>query len=264
MTEKKMFSSKYGLLIGITLSAIYTVIAVGFLWLNLNSKAALELNEVGDYLAGAFSPLAFLWLVVGYFMQSKELNFTREELKLTRLAYEANLDEVKKSVQLTKDAFDFNKKIQIRNYKESHEINQPKVIKARLSYHSSKHDPEYVNIEDFYQINLYFYNQGKEAKNVSIVSELQKVCLIKQTEIKEGDNNFLLDYLDMKNTLHDNNFIITNEDQLLDTIRFSYFDAINREQKFKFEIYCKYIVNRGPALTLKLIPSYEEAINNVD
>ena len=37
-----------------------------------------ELNEIGDFLAGAFSPIAFLWLVIGYFMQSKELRMQRE------------------------------------------------------------------------------------------------------------------------------------------------------------------------------------------
>jgi hypothetical protein len=264
MTEEKSFLSKYGLLIGIVLSVGYATTAVFFLWLNLKSEKALELNEVGDYLAGAFSPLAFLWLVIGYLMQSRELNFTREELKLTRLAYEENLKEVKTSVQLTKDAFDFNKKIQIRNYKELHEINQPKIVNSRLSYHSSKHDPEYVNIEDFYQIDLYFYNHGKVAKNVSIISNLQKTRLIEKTEIIVGDNNFSLDYFDMEYILNNNNFVISNEDQLLDTIVFSYLDTISREQKFKFEIYCKYIANRGPALTLKLIPNYEEAIINVD
>jgi len=44
----------------------------------------ITLNEVGDFLAGAFSPLAFLWLVVAVIVQSKELAAQREELGLTR------------------------------------------------------------------------------------------------------------------------------------------------------------------------------------
>ena len=36
------------------------------------------LNEKGDFLAGAFGPVAFLWLVIGYFMQSFELKMQRE------------------------------------------------------------------------------------------------------------------------------------------------------------------------------------------
>ena len=43
-----------------------------------------NLNELGDFLAGFFTPLAFGWLVYGYFLQSKELRLQREELALTR------------------------------------------------------------------------------------------------------------------------------------------------------------------------------------
>ena len=42
------------------------------------------LNELGDFLAGIFTPLAFGWLVYGYLLQSKELRLQREELALTR------------------------------------------------------------------------------------------------------------------------------------------------------------------------------------
>ena len=42
------------------------------------------LNEVGDFLAGFFTPLAFAWLVYGYFLQSRELGLQRQELALTR------------------------------------------------------------------------------------------------------------------------------------------------------------------------------------
>ena len=43
-----------------------------------------NLNELGDFLAGFFTPLAFGWLVYGYLQQSKELRLQREELSLTR------------------------------------------------------------------------------------------------------------------------------------------------------------------------------------
>ena len=43
-----------------------------------------NLNELGDFLAGSFTPLAFGWLVYGYLLQSRELRLQREELALTR------------------------------------------------------------------------------------------------------------------------------------------------------------------------------------
>ena len=43
-----------------------------------------ELNELGDFLAGFFTPLAFGWLIHGYLLQSSELSLQRKELELTR------------------------------------------------------------------------------------------------------------------------------------------------------------------------------------
>ena len=43
-----------------------------------------DLNELGDFLAGFFTPLAFGWLIYGYLLQSSELSLQRKELELTR------------------------------------------------------------------------------------------------------------------------------------------------------------------------------------
>ena len=43
-----------------------------------------ELNELGDFLAGIFTPLVFLWLIVGYLMQYKELVLQRQESRRTQ------------------------------------------------------------------------------------------------------------------------------------------------------------------------------------
>lgn len=45
-----------------------------------SSFLALELNELGDFLAGAFGPIAFLWLVLGFLQQGRELRLQVEEL----------------------------------------------------------------------------------------------------------------------------------------------------------------------------------------
>ena len=43
-----------------------------------------KLNELGDFLAGIFTPLVFLWLIVGYLMQYKELVLQRQESRRTQ------------------------------------------------------------------------------------------------------------------------------------------------------------------------------------
>jgi hypothetical protein len=53
-------------LIGLIVSAIYTVAIFLLVQDRLPGLKALELNLVGDFLAGVFGPLALLWLVLGY------------------------------------------------------------------------------------------------------------------------------------------------------------------------------------------------------
>jgi hypothetical protein len=43
-----------------------------------------NLNELGDFLAGFFTPLAFVWLIIGYQLQYREFRLQREEVQLQR------------------------------------------------------------------------------------------------------------------------------------------------------------------------------------
>ncbi len=60
------------------------------------------INEVGDFLAGAFAPLAFVWLMVAVFIQGKELSLTREEMKLTREVLHEQRNEASRSAEFLK------------------------------------------------------------------------------------------------------------------------------------------------------------------
>ena len=55
-----------------------------FVWTGWENLLAFTPNEIGDFLAAFFAPLAFFWVIVGYFQQGKELSLQREELKLQR------------------------------------------------------------------------------------------------------------------------------------------------------------------------------------
>ena len=61
----------------------------------VNLLAYGELNELGDFLAGALTPVAFIWLVYGYLVQGDELRLQREELRLQREELRLQRDELK-------------------------------------------------------------------------------------------------------------------------------------------------------------------------
>lgn len=60
----------------IMLGVIYISSTIG--WSNF---ATLPAEELGNFLEGAFAPLAFLWLVIGYFLQQKELEQNTDALR---------------------------------------------------------------------------------------------------------------------------------------------------------------------------------------
>jgi hypothetical protein len=55
--------------------------------------STLQLNELGDFFAGTFSGLAFLWVIVAVFMQRDELKLQRQEMGLAREQFNRMADQ---------------------------------------------------------------------------------------------------------------------------------------------------------------------------
>lgn len=80
--------------LGLSLTAAWILLGVGYVtqtigWSNFTTLPA---DELGSFLEGAFAPLAFLWLVIGYFLQQKEL-------QQNTLALRAQADEIQKTAE---------------------------------------------------------------------------------------------------------------------------------------------------------------------
>lgn len=60
-------------IIGIALTVMYAWFAWWLMGDRIQELQTMDLNEVGDFLAGAFGPVTILWLVLGFFQQGIEL-----------------------------------------------------------------------------------------------------------------------------------------------------------------------------------------------
>lgn len=80
-------------LIGLVLSALYVVGVAAYLLVQGQNPADLKLNELGDFLGGVSSPLAFLWLVLGFFQQSREIRLSGKALHLQASEMRRSVDE---------------------------------------------------------------------------------------------------------------------------------------------------------------------------
>lgn len=99
-SEETAKPSKTPLWIAGVLSVVYIVVI--FLLIKscfIKLEEPLTLNTLGDFLAGVFGPLSFLWLVAGYFQQQQELRLNTEELSLSRKAQMLQVNELEKQVE---------------------------------------------------------------------------------------------------------------------------------------------------------------------
>ena len=80
-------------LIGLALSVLYVAGVALYLFIQGQNPADLRLNELGDFLGGVSSPLAFLWLVLGFFQQSREIRLSGKALQLQAQEMKRSVDE---------------------------------------------------------------------------------------------------------------------------------------------------------------------------
>lgn len=128
---------------GFAITAIWLLGLVSIIYCNLEAALELDLNEWGDFLAGAFAPLAFFWLVLGYFQQGKELKLNTLALIQQERALMLQVAELKDSVQqqralaeAAREDIEINKEAMNRQYSREKSAAQP-IAEVKVSGRSS-------------------------------------------------------------------------------------------------------------------------------
>jgi hypothetical protein len=118
--------------VGIVGTKLYLILIMAALpsmaslgWIKI---AALELNEVGDFLAGLFGPLAIFWIVLGFFQQGKELKNSVETLKLQARELAASVEQQKELVQVTREQLAHERDVLGLQQTERKQLAQPNFI----------------------------------------------------------------------------------------------------------------------------------------
>tara|TARA_R110001606_G_scaffold395992_1_gene569299 strand:- start:1827 stop:2648 length:822 start_codon:yes stop_codon:yes gene_type:complete len=223
------------------LGMVFTVNYLLFVYLRFNDRffqlEKMPLNEVGDFLAGVFGPVAFGWLIIGYVMQNGELKLNRisiekqaEELGLTRLAYEQQIAEFKASVDVAKDSFFFNKMIYLEKRRESVYKNQPRISSIEIAINSNERD-FISNLEIIKRLVLKFYNDGSNASSISIFSLMLNKELFGFPLLEKGAKSIDLNYDTSKADLSGCKSLSVGKETNFDNIQISYNDINNIPQE---------------------------------
>lgn len=108
---------KYRIIFGAITTAVWASASIVFVWFDWQSAKIMTFNEWGDFLAGVSAPLAFLWLVIGYFQQGEELGQNTKALEQQEKALNLQVEELRLSVeQQTKSALALGLQSRISGY----------------------------------------------------------------------------------------------------------------------------------------------------
>ncbi|MGD2168515.1 MAG: hypothetical protein PVF63_10445, partial [Gammaproteobacteria bacterium] len=80
--------------LGLAVTVVWSLLGLAYIFgaLGWDQFIGLGPDQLGSFLEGSFAPLAFLWLVIGYFLQ-------REELRQNTEAMRAQSREIQLSVE---------------------------------------------------------------------------------------------------------------------------------------------------------------------
>jgi hypothetical protein len=108
--DKPPFTMDWRVTFGLTVTLLWIGAGLAYLLVMVGEEKFIQLPtaDIGNFLEGAFAPLAFLWLVIGLFMQQKEISANTRAIKLQeqsarRLELHSRQDSYFKLLTLVQD-----------------------------------------------------------------------------------------------------------------------------------------------------------------
>lgn len=95
-------SSHFVLIAGLCLTVLWAGVLLSYALTNWPSMLEMEPNELGDFFAGGFAPLAFFWLVLGFFQQGEELRNSGRALWLQGRELQNSVAQQRDLVEVTR------------------------------------------------------------------------------------------------------------------------------------------------------------------
>lgn len=140
--------------IGGLASILYVLVMVVMAVLRWDELRQLDLNALGDFLAGAFGPLAILWLVLGYFQQGDELRQNTEALRLQAAELRSSVLQQEQLVLATREQIAAERLMALdQKY-------------PRFELTSSR----YADDDESATVSLFIKNLGREAYSVHLTT----------------------------------------------------------------------------------------------
>jgi hypothetical protein len=115
-------------LIGGALTAAYLLLLGIYGYLDRHEFATMKASEVANFLSGAFSPLAFLWLVLGFLQQGIELRHSARALYLQQEELRNSVEQQQALVAVTREQLEMERLARREAEQESDRLVRPRLV----------------------------------------------------------------------------------------------------------------------------------------
>ena len=256
-----MNNSKFQYWFFIIFTIFYFIVLNKFFGITLDKVKGLEANALGDFLAGTFSPLAFLFLILGYLQtnkslcqnteaisqqaiaiqqqaeslkqQAKSLDTQVAELKLANEAYKRQVDEMEKSVEAQQNMFELAEKKYLTTLQDKKNSLVPQLILIGSAYSegkSSLYNGDYV-----FKFTLRLEVQNMPIKNVTLTNNYWQIRKTHGTVNK--DNKLTVSHINLDNPAVLNFVAETNIVPFSNNFLFiDYYDLMDVKYSKKYKI----------------------------
>ncbi len=136
------------------------------------------LNELGDFLAGIFAPIAFFWLILGYIQQAKQLEQNTQALQQQEHALQLQIEEMRESVKQQKEITE----IQNQQYNMIKKSALPDFLIMIKDFRAQN-----INGIEEYFFTIYCKNIGGEISDLAIITE-QESTIILSSILRRGES----------------------------------------------------------------------------
>lgn len=124
--------------IGTGLTLAWLAYALHLAISDFQSYQAMPLNEKGDFLAGIGGPIALLWIVIGYYLQSHALRMQQDELRNQVEETRRLVEQSAKQSEIMAEEIEWAKS-------HKHEEAQPRIVMRPLGEEGGQTLVEFIN-----------------------------------------------------------------------------------------------------------------------